>query len=197
MMIGRLVVFGFALTIGSARADSMKGWELYSWQDMACSASPQVHSAINPDSVCFALLPGTNRLKTAAEIKKAPLKLADIKQKLASLKRGEEVFWTLGEVTTSNQFDQPSSSPIDVRRKLVQEIDKLGLKLTIVPPPPNVGTITMFADRSIELKMRSLPPGPIAEALFRYKPGDAKYKESIDHVGGLKPGETKMLPPWP
>ena len=193
----KVTVLVLALAMGVARGDSMKGWELYSWQDTACSASPQVHSAINPDSVCFALLPGTNRLKTAAEIKKTPLKLAEIKQKLASLKRGEEVFWTHGEVTTSNQFDQPRSSPTDVRRKLVAEIDKLGLKLTIVPPPPNVGTITMFADKSIELQLRSLPPGPIAEALFRYKPGDPKYKESIDHVGGLKPGETKMLPPWP
>jgi hypothetical protein len=186
-----------ALTLADVRADSMKGWELYSWPEMACSASLQVHSAPNADSVCFALLPGTNRRKTVAEIKKTPLKLADIKHKLASLKRGEEVFWTLGDVTTSNQFDLPSSVPTDVRRKVVQEIDRLGLKLTIVPPPPNVGTLTMFADRSIELRLRSLPPGPIAETLVRYKPGDAKYKESIDHVGGLAPGETKMLPPWP
>jgi hypothetical protein len=196
-MIGKLTVLVLALAIGSAQADSMKGWEIYSWPDVACSATPQVHSAINPDSVCFALLPGTNRLKTAPEIKKTPLKLADIKQKLASLKRGEEVFWTVGDVTTSNQFDEPSASPVDARRRVVQEIDRLGLKLTIVPPPPNVGTITMFADRSIELRLRSLPPGPIAETLVRYKPGDAKYKESIDHVGGLAPGETKMLPPWP
>lgn len=185
-MIARLAFLLVVLATGLAHADSMKGWELYSWADPSCA-----------DKVCFALLPGTNRLKAAPEIKKAKLALADLKQKLAGLKRGEELFWTLGDVTTSNQFDQPSSSATDARTQVVKEAARLGLKLSITPPPPNVGTITMFADKSIEMKLRSLPPGPIAETLVRYKPTDARYKESIDHVGGLAPGETKMLPPWP
>ena len=193
----KVTVLAFVLTLGVGHADSMKGWELYSWLDASCSASPRVHAAISADSVCFALLPGTSRMKAAPEIKKARVKLAELEQKLAALERAEQVFWTLGDVTTSNQFDQPSSAPNDVRRSVVEEIGRLGLKLTIVPPPPNVGMIRMFADRTIELRLRSLPPGPIAETLVRYKPGDASYKESIDHVGGLSPNETKMLPPWP
>ena len=29
------------------------------------------------------------------------------------------------------------------------------------------------------------------------EPGDSTYQPIIDHVGGLKPGETKSIPPWP
>jgi hypothetical protein len=199
-MIARLVLIGVLLVAGAAGAapaQSMKGWELYSWFDLACSAKPQLQSAPNPDSVCYALLPGTNRLKTAPEIKKAPLKRADLEAKLAGLAKGDELFWTVGDVTTSNQFDQPSARSDDPRHELLTVIQRLGLKLAITPVPPNVGTITMAADGTLTLILRSLPPGPIAETVLQYKPGDAKYKETLDHVGGLKPGETKMLPPWP
>jgi hypothetical protein len=110
--------------------------------------------------------------------------------------KGTELFWTVGDVTTSNQFDQPGKAIGDPRRDVVTTIESLGLKVSITPVPPNVGTITMAADRSIALRLRSLPPGPIAETTASYKPGDATYKEMIDHVGGLAPGETKMLPPW-
>ena len=92
---------------------------------------------------------------------------------------------------------QPKPAPGDPRREVVKTIEKLGLKLSITPVPPNVGTITMADDHGIVLHLRSLPPRPIAETMVSYKPSDAKYKEMIDHVGGLAPGETKMLPPWP
>jgi hypothetical protein len=199
-MIARLALIGLMLAAGASQAapgTSMKGWELYSWADPACSAKPQLHSAPNPDAVCYVLLPGTNRLKAAPEIKKAALKRAELDAKLATLAKGEELFWMVGDVTTSNQFDQPSTRPDDPRHELVTAIQRLGLKLTITPVPPNVGTITMAADGTVTLMLRSLPPGPIAETLVKYAPGDAHYKDAVDHVGGLKPGETKMLPPWP
>lgn len=165
----------------SAKATSMKGWELYSWQGSG--------------DVAFALVPGTNRNKTAIEIKKQALSVDGVKQKLAGLAKGEEVFWQVGEVTTSDQFDLPERG--GVRQQVVDEITRLGLKLEIIPPPPNVGTITMEAGGAIELHLRSLPPGPIAETVERYEPSDPKYAEMLAHVGGLAPGETKMLPPWP
>ncbi len=58
---------------------SMKGWELYVWQ---------------PDGDnYFSLLPGTNRLKTDAEIAAAAAKGIDaIKPKLDELKAGKMVF---------------------------------------------------------------------------------------------------------
>ena len=191
----RLALAMLVLIVGSAAAEtSMKGWEIYSWPDKACAADSK-HPG--PDAVCFALLPGTNRMKSAPEIKKAPLSLAELVKRLGTLTKGEELFWTVGDTPTSNQFDQPTTSPTDPRRKVVDTAAKLELKLSITPVPPNVGTITMAADGSIELHLRSLPPGPIAETVVRYKPGDAKYKDMIAHVGGLAVGDTKMLPPWP
>jgi len=187
-----------AITVGIARADrtSMKGWEVYSWSDRACAAGSK-HEVTGAETVCFALLPGTNRMKGAAEIKKTPLKLAEIERKLEALDKGEEVFWTVGDTPTSNQFDQPTKDASDPRQQLVHTIGRLGLKLSITPRPPDVGTISMAADRTIELRLRSRPPGPIAETLLRYRPGDARYREMIGHVGGLSPGETKLVPPWP
>lgn len=29
------------------------------------------------------------------------------------------------------------------------------------------------------------------------KPGDPRYEATLQHVGGLRPGETKAVPPWP
>lgn len=60
---------------------SMKGWELYSW------------SAGHTDR--FALLAGTNRNKSASEIRRAPLTLAEVEAKLATLASGEQVTWTV------------------------------------------------------------------------------------------------------
>jgi hypothetical protein len=136
-MTAKLALLTLVLAIRSAGAgpsDSMKGWEVYSWFDLRCSAKPQLHSAPNADSVCFALLPGTNRVKTAAEIKKTPLKLADVKQQIAKLRKGEELFWTTRDLHGSNQFDLPTGSLGDPRKQLVIEIRRLGLKLTIAEP---------------------------------------------------------------
>jgi hypothetical protein len=58
---------------------SFKGWELYVWQETG--------------DTYFSLLPGTNRLKTDEEIKKAAVKGIDaIKPMLDELKPGEYVF---------------------------------------------------------------------------------------------------------
>jgi len=35
------------------------------------------------------------------------------------------------------------------------------------------------------------------QAVLMVEPGDTNYQQIIDHVGGLKPGETKSIPPWP
>ena len=63
---------------------AFKGVELYSWKDCASCAWQ------------FALLPGTNRSKTLAEIKQ-PMRtlrgVAELKQQLLHLPKGETVFW--------------------------------------------------------------------------------------------------------
>jgi hypothetical protein len=123
------IAIAVAVSAGSARAQapkhSMKGWELYTWFDMSCSASPQVHSGPNDDSWCAALVVGTNRVKKPDEIKKSPMKWRELAKALAGLRRGEDVTW----ITTPAVFEQPTGplrAPIDALAK------QRGLTLTTV-----------------------------------------------------------------
>jgi hypothetical protein len=59
----------------------------------------------------------------------------------------------------------------------------------------SIGLATLTPDGVITLQIRSLPPGPIAEGLIRYAPGDAKYVAIKQHLGGIAPGETKPVRP--
>ena len=68
----------------------------------------------------------------------------------------------------------------------------------LVPSPAaSVGVATMLPNRTILVGV----PGPggdsRAQAVLMVEPGDSTYQPIIDHVGGLKPGETKSIPPWP
>jgi hypothetical protein len=121
-----------ALLIGgatAARADtgkhSMKGWELYTWFDLGCSASPQVHSAPNDDSWCAVLVPGTNRVKKPSEIKQTPMKWRDLASALAGLRRGENVAW----ITTPGTFEPPAAA---LRSAIDAVAAQRGLTLTDV-----------------------------------------------------------------
>lgn len=60
----------------------------------------------------------------------------------------------------------------------------------------SIGVATMTPDGEITLRIRSLPPGPIAEGTLRYKSDDPKYQEIKAHLGGIAPGETKPVRPW-
>lgn len=61
----------------------------------------------------------------------------------------------------------------------------------------SIGTATMAEDGTITLRLRSLPPGPIGEGVFRYTPNDANYRDVLAHIeGGIKAGETKPIRPW-
>jgi hypothetical protein len=60
----------------------------------------------------------------------------------------------------------------------------------------SIGVATMTPDGVITLRVRSSPPGPIAEGVLRYTPGQADYDEIKQHLGGITPGESKPVPPW-
>lgn len=65
-------------------------------------------------------------------------------------------------------------------------------------PSASIGVATMSADRSIRLQLRAEGEGgTIGDAMFVYAPGDPHYDEVLAHLGGLTPGETKPVPPWP
>jgi hypothetical protein len=61
-----------------------------------------------------------------------------------------------------------------------------------------IGVITMLADRSLQMKLRSVQcDGTIAEGEMTVLPDQNNYQSLIDHVGGLSPSETKVVLAWP
>ncbi len=62
----------------------------------------------------------------------------------------------------------------------------------------SIGSATMKEDGTLVLQLRAEGEGGmVGDAYFEYKPDDLRYQETLDHLGGLQPGETKPVPPWP
>ena len=65
-------------------------------------------------------------------------------------------------------------------------------------PEASIGVATMETDGTIVLRLRATAPGGVrGEGYFRYPPGDKDYESVLEHLGGLRPGESKPVPPWP
>ena len=64
-------------------------------------------------------------------------------------------------------------------------------------PAPSVGVARMLENGTILVGIRGPGPDGPLQAVLMVEPGDTNYQQIIDHVGGLKPGETKSIPPWP
>ncbi|MBL8938874.1 MAG: hypothetical protein JNM69_30210 [Archangium sp.] len=63
---------------------------------------------------------------------------------------------------------------------------------------PSIGSAHMLPDGTIELMLRAEGPGGMrGDAKFTYPPSDPQYQMVLKHVGGLEPGATKSVPPWP
>ena len=110
--------FGYAGAVSQdPRKRSMKGWELYSWSERGAWR--------------FALLVGTNRTKSATEIK-APAamlpNLAALNEQLTGLANGEFVFW---QVNRAAGLDLPPAATLETVR---QHCRALGLQLEIQTP---------------------------------------------------------------
>ena len=93
-----------------------KGVELYSWPD---PANKQWR---------FALLPGTNRMKTSAEVLGSPAavgSIEELKQRISLLAPGESVFW---HVPADARFAVPSSGVI---RDIVNHAATSGVTVTV------------------------------------------------------------------
>jgi len=62
----------------------------------------------------------------------------------------------------------------------------------------SIGTATMNADGAIVLQLRVTgPEGELGDAQLVYPPTHPQYQEVLRHLGGLRPGERKLVPPWP
>lgn len=60
------------------------------------------------------------------------------------------------------------------------------------PRPKTIGQVKMQDDKTIVLDLYEP-----AHLQTTYPPSHPEYKKVLDHVGGLVPGETKLVPPWP
>jgi hypothetical protein len=56
----------------------------------------------------------------------------------------------------------------------------------------------MTDDGTIVLDLRAEGPGRvIGDGRLYYRRTDKDYAEVLKHLGGLRPGEHKSVPPWP
>ena len=61
-----------------------------------------------------------------------------------------------------------------------------------------IGIATMNEDRTVVLRLRAVSEdNAVGEACFSYSPMDENYESIISHIGGINPGESKPVPPWP
>jgi hypothetical protein len=60
-----------------------------------------------------------------------------------------------------------------------------------------IGDATMAEDGTITINLHRTSDGIFVSGRKQYVPGDPHYQEVLDHIGGLKPGETKLVPAWP
>lgn len=64
--------------------------------------------------------------------------------------------------------------------------------------PGSIGSAKMTQDGTIILDLRPEGPGGmIGDARLVYPRGHQQYDEIVKHLGGLWPGESKPVPPWP
>jgi hypothetical protein len=65
------------------------------------------------------------------------------------------------------------------------------------PPPATIGTATMDDNGTITLDLFGDKNANYALGHLQYKRGDKEYEAVLLHIGGIKPGEYKPVPPWP
>lgn len=61
----------------------------------------------------------------------------------------------------------------------------------------SIGAATMTLDGTIVLQLRATDGATLGDGLIRYPPSHRDYEKVFKHLGGLKPGESKPVPPFP
>lgn len=63
--------------------------------------------------------------------------------------------------------------------------------------PECIGVANMSDDGTITLLLRAKSEkGALGDAMLSYKKSDSQYASILKHLGGLKPGEEKPVPPF-
>lgn len=57
----------------------------------------------------------------------------------------------------------------------------------------SIGAATMEADGTLSLRLRS-PDG--AEGVLVYRPTDERYRSILDHLGPMRPGDSRPVKPF-
>ncbi len=70
------------------------------------------------------------------------------------------------------------------------------------PPSPrrqeSIGVARLDEDGSIVLDLRATDGrGIVGDARIVYPKAHPRYREVLEHLGGLEPGRSKPVPPWP
>jgi hypothetical protein len=66
------------------------------------------------------------------------------------------------------------------------------------PEPKTIGSAYMQDDGTLEMSLRAVAAdGTIGEAMMVVAPQDTRYADMVKHLGGIKPGEGKAIPPFP
>jgi hypothetical protein len=73
-----------------------------------------------------------------------------------------------------------------------------GMPTAMNPQFESIGQATMEADGTIVLYLRAQASGSAAsgDAVIRYPPDHPQYRSILEHLGGLRPGQTKPVRPW-
>jgi hypothetical protein len=59
-----------------------------------------------------------------------------------------------------------------------------------------IGDARMTEDGTIIVNMRRTADGINVSGIVKYRVDDPHYKEVLDHLGGMRPGETRLVPAW-
>jgi hypothetical protein len=59
-----------------------------------------------------------------------------------------------------------------------------------------IGDAVMEADGTIIINLRRTADGIHVTGRVTYPVSDPRYREVLDHLGGMNPGETKLVPAW-
>ena len=62
--------------------------------------------------------------------------------------------------------------------------------------PVIIGDAQMQEDGTIVVNLRRTADGINVSGIVRYPTSHPNYKEVLDHIGGMKPGEVKLVPAW-
>ena len=61
----------------------------------------------------------------------------------------------------------------------------------------SIGTATMSPDGTIVLSLRAEDDsGLVGNATIEYPKTNSQYADILAHLGGLEPGENKLVQPW-